>query len=147
MLVAAIILVVPLTIFTGVDRGWFESSEALGPRDVRVELTNFHVGASRSEISAGDVNLIVRHEKGRGHGSGTPGQTHDLVVMRMLDDGSTEVVARTGILRSGDEQTLRLKLAAGRYELLCDVVEDYHDHQIVHAAEGMRRTFTVTDAG
>ena len=68
-----------------------------------MELTNFNVGLSRKEITAGDVTLLVEHasESGHGHGSGMPGETHDLVVMRKNDDGSSEVVARSARIGEG----------------------------------------------
>ncbi len=78
MVAAAVILIVPLTIFTGIDRGWFTNEAALGPRDVRVQLTNFHIGTSRDEISGGDVKLIIEHPDNHGHASGV-GERHDLV--------------------------------------------------------------------
>jgi hypothetical protein len=143
MVAAAVILIVPLTIFTGIDRGWFTNEAALGPREVRVQLTNFHIGTSRNEISAGDVKLIVEHPDNHSHASGV-GERHDLVLVRKNDDGTSSVVARSDMLHIGGEQELTLKLEPGRYELMCSVVEDYHGHQIVHAAEGMQREFVVT---
>ena len=143
MVAAAVILVVPLLIFTGIDRGWFKSEAALGPRDVRIELTNFKIAASRNAISAGDVNLIVEHPDSHTH-AGSVGERHDLVVMRKNADGTSSLVARSDMLHMGDKQQLTLNLEPGRYELLCDVVEEYHGHQIVHAAEGMQRPFVVT---
>ncbi len=143
MLAAAVILVVPLTIFTGIERGWFTTAEAVGPRAVRVELSNFRIGTSRDAISAGEVTFLVEHKKERLHGSGLPGEHHDLVVMR-ADGGNSPVVARTSLLANGQEETLRLRLPAGRYELLCDVVEDVRGHRVSHYAEGMHTMFTVT---
>jgi hypothetical protein len=60
MAAATVILVVPLVIFTGIDRGWFETAEAVGPRDVRVELTNFKLGTARHDHCR-RANLIVEH--------------------------------------------------------------------------------------
>jgi len=142
MVAAVVILVVPLVIFTGIDRGWFETAEAIGERDVRVELTNFKIGVSRDTISAGDVNLLVEHAGAHGHTGGV-GMNHDLVVLRLNDDGTSEMIARTGMLMIGDTETLQVTLQPGRYRFLCDVVEDYEGHQIVHSVEGMQRDFTV----
>ena len=115
MVAAAIVLVVPLLVFTGIDRGWFSSEPALGPREVRVELSNFNVGLSRKDISAGDVTLLIEHEKESGHSndSSMPGQTHDLVVMRKNEDGTMEIVARSAALKNGEKSTLQMRLEPG----------------------------------
>ena len=146
MAIAVVVLVVPLLLFTGIDRGWFESQPSLGPRDVRVELTNFNVGLSRQDISAGDVTLLVEHQSqaGHGHATGMPGEHHDLVVTRKDDDGTSEVVARGEMLASGEKQELRVRLEPGTYEFSCDVVEEIRGERVSHYAEGMHRTFMVT---
>ena len=148
MAVAALVLIVPLLVFTGIDRGWFRSEAALGPREVRVELTNFNVGLSRPEISAGDVTLLVEHRNEAGHSSqgDMPGQHHDLAVMRANADGTAQIVARSESLASGDKQQLQVRLTPGTYEFLCDVVEQVRGTNVSHYAEGMHRTFTVTAA-
>jgi Cu+-exporting ATPase len=144
--VAVVVLVVPLLTFTGIRNGWFESSPALGPRDVRVALSNFEVTTSRRSIEAGDVTLMVEHEEEVGHAIGDePGEIHDLLVMRTNDDGETEMVARTSLLASGESEELRLQLEPGTYELLCSVVEDWNGHDVNHYAEGMTSTLTVTE--
>jgi Cu+-exporting ATPase len=146
MAVAAVVLIVPLVIFTGIARGWFSSEPPLGPREVRVTLTNFNVGLSRGDITAGDVTLLVEHESEAGHArdGGMPGQTHDLVVMRQASDGSSELVARSDALANGETQTLAVHLDPGTYEFLCDIAEPYGDTVVSHYAEGMHRTFMVT---
>ena len=69
-----------------------------------------------------------------------------LVVLRMNDDGTTEVVARTDELEAVESQRLHVQLSPGRYNLLCDIVETVQGEPVSHDAEGMRRTFTVTSA-
>ncbi len=146
MVAAAIVLVVPLLVFTGIDRGWFASAPAVGPREVRVELSNFSVALSRKQITAGDVTLLVEHASEAGHMRDTsmPGQTHDLIVMRKNADGSSEVVARSSTLTNGEKQTLNVQLTPGNYEFSCDIVEQIHNTTVSHYAEGMHKTFTVT---
>ena len=148
MAIAALVLIVPLVVFTGIDRGWLASVPAVGPREVRVELSNFNVGLSRKEISAGDVTLLVQHENEAGHSmnSNMPGQTHDVVLIRHDDDGTSEVVGRTHTLKSGEKQQLQMQLTAGSYEFLCDVVEEVRGTSVSHYAEGMHKAFTVTAA-
>jgi hypothetical protein len=149
MVAAAVVLIVPLLVFTGIDRGWFTSTPSVGLREVRVELSNFNVGLSREDISAGDVTLLVEHknESGHGQGSGMPGETHDLIVVRKNGDGSSEVVARSAVLASGEKQELQVRLAPGSYEFSCSVVEEIRGTTVSHYAEGMQRTFIVTDDG
>jgi magnesium-transporting ATPase (P-type) len=146
MVAAAVVLVLPLLVFTGIDRGWFSSEPAVGAREVRVELSNFNVGLSREDMTAGDVTLLVEHknESGHGHGAGMPGETHDVTVMRKNDDGTSEVVARSAALTSGETQELQVHLAPGSYEFSCSVVEEIRGTTVSHYAEGMHRTFTVT---
>ncbi len=147
LIVAALVLLVPLVIFSGIRSGWFESTPPLGPRDVRVELSNFAVDPSRSSIDAGDVNLIVEHDGGSHRHSSGPGQQHDLIVMKMNDDGTQEIVAHSQQLRPGERDQLHLQLTPGRYDLLCDVVEKVKGQTVSHYAEGMQRQFIVTAAG
>ena len=148
MVAAAVVLIVPLLVFTGIDRGWFASTPAVGPREVRVELSNFNVGLSRKQITAGDVTLLVEHESEAGHmrDANMPGQTHDLIVIRKNSDGTSEVVARTAALTNGEKQSLNVQLIPGTYEFSCDVVEKIHNTPVSHYAEGMHKTFTVTAA-
>jgi Cu+-exporting ATPase len=147
MVFAAGILLVPLAVFTAIDRGWFESEAALAANETRVGLSNFDVDVSRDELPAGDVVLLVEHEKQRGHSedAGQPGAHHDLVVMRINDDGSREIAGRTAMLDDGEESELRLSLAPGEYELFCSVVEEVGDATADHYALGMRETITVTE--
>ena len=143
---AAIILVVPLAVFTAIGRGWFESGPSLGPRQVGVELRSFEVDLSRDSIEAGEVTFIVEHEEEQAHSDGKPGEMHDAVIMRIGPGGTREIVARSAALHMGESQTLSAELPAGEYEVFCSVVEDYKGEPVSHEAEGMRETFTVTEA-
>jgi heavy metal translocating P-type ATPase len=143
MVAAVALLVIPLTVFTAIDRGWFESEPPVGPRDVRIELTNFDVGLSRDEINEGRVNLLIEHVEERGHRDGQPGETHDLVVMRVAGD-VTQIIDRTQLLEWGDEQNIALELEAGEYLLFCSVVEEVSGELVNHQAEGMEARLVVT---
>jgi Cu+-exporting ATPase len=151
---AALVLLVPLAIFTGIDRGWFGGAEAasqLGPRDVGVELKNFRVELSRTDITEGEVYLFVEHEEEQGHSRGRsgPGELHNLVIWKELPSGERETVARSENLASGETQQLRVRLEPGTYVFLCDVVEDVKGEIVGHFDEGMHTTFHVraTDDG
>jgi hypothetical protein len=145
MVAAVAILLVPLAIFTAISRGWFDDEARLGPRDVRVELRNFEVAVSKDEVVEGQSVLVVRHEEERGHGmgDGDPGETHDLVVMRMAERGTTQIVARTIALHSGEEQLLEVDFEPGEYKLFCSIVEEYEGEPVSHEREGMSTMLTV----
>ena len=145
MVAAVVILVVPLFVFTAIDRGWFGGDEGplLGPRDVHVALSNFEVELSSDEISEGEVHLFVEHEEERGHREGQPGIAHDVVVMRRTD-ATTQVMGKTEVLASGESEWLSLRLPPGEYELYCSVVEEVRGEAVSHEAEGMRAEFRVT---
>ena len=150
MAAATAVLVLPLVVFTGIDRGWFGGEEstagALGPRDIRVELTNWNIAASRPEISAGSVTFVAVHpadDHAHGGGHDEPGQVHDLAVLKKLAGGSYELVGKTPEIRVGDSYRLELELAAGDYLLVCDIVEEIGGKVYDHTAEGMTLDFQV----
>jgi heavy metal translocating P-type ATPase len=95
---AVVTLVVPLMVFTSIDKGWFGLGDGTGDREVRVVLKNWAVEPSRETISAGEVTFIAVHEEdhGGGHGGhGEGGTVHDLAVMKKAADGSYTLVGRT----------------------------------------------------
>jgi hypothetical protein len=148
MVAAVVILVVPLVVFTAIDRGWIGGDDGplLGPRDVHVQLSNFDVDLSRDEITAGEVHLLVEHEEERAHRGDQPGESHDVVVLRELEGGRAEVIDRTEQLHAGDTQWLVMELGPGEYTLLCSVVEDVQGEVVSHDGEGMRTTLRVVAA-
>jgi hypothetical protein len=141
--IAAIVLVVPLLVFTGIDRGWFSSEAPLAPREVRVDLTNWKVSPSRTSISAGEATFLAVHEMDDHHdmSGGEAGLVHDLAV---IDKDTGAVVARSERLRPGKEEQISAKLTPGSYELICDIVETVDGKQVVHFDKGMRTDFRVT---
>jgi Cu+-exporting ATPase len=144
---AVAILVIPLGIFTAIDRGWFEGDPAYGPRDVGVELRNFDVGISRDEITEGETYFLVEHQEERGHrNDGGPGMIHDLVVLRTTSSDTEQVMGKTIALHSSESEVLRLELPPGDYVLYCSVVEDIEGEIVDHRREGMRASFLVVPA-
>ncbi len=142
---ATALLVLPLVVFTGIDRGWFGGDSGGTPAGaVRVELSNWAVTPPRRELAAGPVTFDVVHvEEDHGHGHDEPGKTHDLVISRKAADGSYEVIARTPALGIGERQDLELNLTPGEYQLSCDVVEEVGGKTVAHTLEGMVTTVTV----
>ncbi len=143
-----LVLVVPLVVFTGVDRGWFSGDGASGnhPGEIEVRLTNFAINPTTHTAPAGEVVFRAIHvEEGHAsHGAGSLGAIHELVVARLLPDGTYEVVGRSPELAPGKDAEVRLKLAAGEYELQCNVVEKVGSTVTSHYIEGMHTAFTVS---
>jgi Cu+-exporting ATPase len=160
MATATLVLVLPLLVFTGIDRGWFGnegggSSRAheamaaisLTPKDgeVVVALTNWSVSPSTSNVAAGNVTFRAVHVDdmdGAGHDAG--GNTHDLAVLRKSADGQLQEVGRTKPIAMGSQQELKLDLTPGTYVLECDVVETVNGQVVSHYQEGMHTEFTVS---
>jgi hypothetical protein len=144
---AAAVLLVPLLVFTGIDRDWFGGGAAPGAapgaREVRVDLKNWEVDLSRDAISAGSVTFSAVHDEAHTHGSSGGGATHNLVVARQASDDTLTVLARTEDLRMGQSASLTLDLPEGRYELFCDVVEVVDGTPLGHYQQGMHTLFTV----
>jgi hypothetical protein len=142
MAAAAAILVVPLLVFTGMDRGWFAQSSSKD--GIVVSLSEWKVSPSQTSVSAGQVTFQAVHEHNHG-GSDGPGP-HDLVVARVLPDGALKVVARTADIPAGAEAALTVSLEPGDYELFCDVVEEIGGKTVSHYQNGMHTRFTVRPA-
>jgi Cu+-exporting ATPase len=140
---AVAVLVVPLVVFTAIDRGWFQSGESLPAGTVAVSLTNFRITPS-APVQAGTVTLRVEHDDaGHAHGGDTAGQQHDLLVYRDDPAGVRTLVARTRELGPGERQDLPVDFTPGTYELECDIVEIVDGKAFSHLAEGMHRTITI----
>jgi len=144
MVLAAAILLIPLAIFTAIDRGWFDSPPALAANESRVTLSNFNVHASRATLPAGEVTLFVKHADERhGHRGGQPGEMHDLVIARDAGDGAAgEIVARSEPLHMGHAAEMRVTLEPGRYVLFCSIVEEVRGEIANHYDLGMRTRIT-----
>ncbi len=141
MTAATALLVLPLVTFTGIDRHWFGSDgTSVPPGAVLVNLSNWKVEPAKTEFSAGKVTFdAVHQEEGHGHGgnSNEAGQTHDLVVLKKLADGSFDLVGRTGEIKPGGNALLTVDLEAGDYQLSCDVVEMIDGKAVSHTVQGM----------
>jgi uncharacterized cupredoxin-like copper-binding protein len=141
MTAATALLVLPLVVFTGIDRGWFGDDQgSVPPGAVLVKLSNWKVEPAKTEIAAGEVTFdAVHEEKGHAHGtnSNEAGQTHDLVVSRKLADGSYDLVGRTGEIKPGGSELLTVDLEPGEYRLSCDVVEVVDGEAVSHTDQGM----------
>jgi len=144
MVMAAAILLVPLGVFTGISRGWFDAESALAADQTRVTLSNFKIEVSRANLPAGENTFLVEHQQERhGERSGQPGATHDLVVTLVSDDGSRQIVGRTPPLPMGDQAQLTLDLEPGRYEIFCSIVEEVNGETANHEQLGMQNEFVV----
>jgi hypothetical protein len=146
LVAATVVLVVPLVVFTAIDRGWFDGnggSEAVDDEHhVSVELSNWAIDLSRDTVAAGLVTFEARHEESHAHGETDAGQVHDMVILRRTPAG-LEIVARTPELANGESASLTIELVPGEYEVQCNVVEEVDGEMIVHLEEGMRARLTV----
>lgn len=111
---------------------------------IRVELVNWAVEPTPTSAKAGEVTFYAVHNMGHGHMGNEGGATHDLQVMRKKSGESLELVGQVQGLKMGDAKALTLNLAAGDYELSCNVVEEIGGKAIPHYAKGMRTEFKVT---
>jgi uncharacterized cupredoxin-like copper-binding protein len=114
---------------------------------IDVKLGNWYVRAATVEAPAGRVvfNAVHLDDHSHAHGDGEDevGLVHELVVARVNDDGSYDLVARTGELEVGEAESLAVDLEAGTYELQCNIVDETSDGAVSHYVEGMVATFTV----
>jgi uncharacterized cupredoxin-like copper-binding protein len=147
MAAAILVLVVPLVVFTGIDRGWFDSSDGGGAahhpgRLVNVELGNFYITTDAPDLAAGTVTFPARHPGGHAHGAG--GEIHELVVAKVGADGTYDVVGSVTEIPPGKHKDLVLTLAPGEYEFQCNVVEMVGGKPVSHYREGMKLRVRVT---
>lgn len=111
---------------------------------IRVGLVNWAVEPAATSAKAGEVTFWAVHDMAHGHSNDEGGVTHDLQVMRKKADGSMEMAGQVTGLKMGDAKALTLNLAAGDYELSCNVVEELKGKVIPHYAKGMKTPFKVT---
>ncbi len=152
---AILVLVVPLATFTAIDRDWIGGDDGdshsnmgdLPPRTVLVELSNWAVEPSRGTISAGTVTFRAvhdAHDHADAHGNDKGGAEHDLAVLRKLPGGGLELVGKTGNLKPGQQEDLKLELPPGDYQLICDIGEVVSGQAVSHLEKGMTADFTVS---
>lgn len=136
------ILLVPAALLVSAcsDEGGTDST-------VKVTLSEFEVVADPDSVPEGDVTFDVDN-----NGE----ETHELVVVKTdfeagdlptksngsLDEGAdgVDVIGETNEIDSGDSDSRVFKLDAGKYVLLCNLVEDDESH----FERGMRTAFEVT---
>lgn len=120
--------------------------------DISVNLRNWAVEPSQTEIAAGTYTFTATHEEeghGGDHGAESGGAIHQLVIAR-LPDGASPGESKFGRpvlnltdIKPGEEKSGEAMLEPGRYELSCLVVEKVGGKDINHYAEGMYTLLTV----
>ena len=124
-----------------------------GTTTVEVTLEEWAVVLSASDAPAGAVTFEVTNDG--------PNDFHEFVVVRtdlapselptdedgaVLEDGDgMEVIDEIEDLEVGSTETLALELEAGKYVLICNIVEEDAGETEAHYAMGMRTAFTVGD--
>lgn len=137
---AVMVLVVPLLVFSGIDRGIIPGRP--GP-DVTVQVVPWKIVASTTTVEEGEVNFEVEHPAGHHHEDVEGGDALQLEIRRLREDGSFETVARSDLMRAGEKDRFTVDLARGAYELADPTVERVDDATVDHYAEGMSLKFTV----
>ncbi|MEX1104164.1 MAG: HAD-IC family P-type ATPase, partial [Dehalococcoidia bacterium] len=146
MVAAVVVLVVPLVVFTSIDRGWFglDGNDAVAaPGEVHVALSNWSIDPSATSVAAGEVTFVAVHEEDHGHGGHEGGEIHDLAVLKKDGDGSYSLIARTANIPAGESERLTVSLEPGDYELQCDIVEEVDGEAVSHYMKGMHTPFRV----
>ena len=139
---SAVVLLAPLFVFTGIDRGWFSGGDGGA---IRVDLVNWAVEPEKTTLKAGAVTFEAVHpatDHGHAHGAGA-GQVHNLSVRALSGPRAGETLAATGSLDVGESERLSLALERGEYELRCDIVEDVSGEAVNHYAQGMHTVIRV----
>lgn len=137
---AVMVLVAPLLVFTGIDRGVLPGRP--GP-DITVQLAPLQVLASTASVESGEVTFSVEHPAGHDHGDMGGADMLQVEIRRLHEDGHHEVVARSKALRMGETQRFTVELAKGTYELAGSPVEVVGSDEAVHSVEGTRAALTV----
>jgi hypothetical protein len=127
------------------------ASSAAGGTIVKVTLTEWAVVLDKASVPSGDVKFEVTN-------AGTQFK-HELVVLKSdldpanvpadstgkVDEEGTGVtwIGEVAEMDTGSTQSVSINLAAGKYVLLCNIVEAAGNHES-HYHQGMRIAFTVT---
>lgn len=119
-------------------------SQAAPAGSIEVKLLNWAVQPAQTSTKAGRVTFHVVHDMAHMHGGNEGGATHDLQVMKRKADGGLDLVGQVQGLAMGQSRDLTLDLAAGDYELSCNVVEEVDGKPVPHYARGMHVAFKVT---
>jgi len=121
------------------------------PSSAFVNLSEYKVSPRVAEVAAGEVTFTARNAG--------PRDRHELVIVRtdvsadalptvaeggMDEDGAgVEVIGEIEELAVGKQESATFRLPAGRYVLLCNMVEEDDGEVEAHYAKGMYTTFTV----
>jgi len=134
---AVMVLVVPLAIFSGIDRGVLPGRPGA---DVVVQLSSWRIDSSLESMKAGEIIIEAESHEHAGSNEST---VHQLEIRRLVSGGSYEVVARSKQLKDGDTDRLTVDLEPGAYELACGIIETINGQAVNHYDKGMHTAFTV----
>lgn len=125
----------------GSDGGMMSGSQPAG--SIEVALVNWTVEPAQPQANAGSVTFWAVHDMAHQHAGDEGGATHDLQVMKKNADGGLQLVGQVQGLTMGQAKALTLDLAAGDYELSCNVAEQINGKTISHYQLGMHSPFKV----
>jgi uncharacterized cupredoxin-like copper-binding protein len=121
-----------------------------GGKDVKVVLSEFIVQPDPTSIKAGTIKFTADNQGGK---------THEMVVVK-ADDAESLATDKDGAVdeeglakgqsqgevedvAKGTTKSVELKLAAGRYVVFCNLVEDESGTAVSHFDKGMHAVLTV----
>ena len=120
-----------------------------GRADLTVELRNWAIVPSTTEVRAGLIKVAAVHPTDHGAHSSGGGEVHQLVIARLKlgakdGDGAYEkLLLNLSDIEMGKTKTGEVRLEPGQYELACLLVEEAGGKTYNHYEEGMHTTLKV----
>lgn len=103
---------------------------------VRVRLSDYKIEPDKPRsATAGPIKFIAENV--------SPGEVHELAVLRVLPDGGLENTGEVENLDPGASGDITLDLPPGKYVLACLIVPGQAGSKVDHFAEGMKLDFEV----
>jgi iron uptake system component EfeO len=102
---------------------------------VQVGLIEYTVTADKPSVKAGAIKFEARNT--------SQSQVHELAVLLVKPDGSTENTGEIEDIAPGKSGTVVLDLPAGKYELACLIAPGEAGSQTDHYKQGMKVAFEV----
>jgi len=121
---------------------------------IDVRITEWEIGVDPGSVPEGPIEISIQNDGE---------ETHELLVVRtdieldelpVKDDGSfdedaadLDVEQEIDDIEDGDSTGRTYELDAGRYVLLCNIVDEIDGEDVSHFNQGLREEFTVEDEG
>lgn len=106
-----------------------------GGQQVDVDLTEWRVSPSVTEVPAGRVTFAAHNRSGD--------MVHELAILAVGPGDNRDALAEIEDLEPGASGTATVKLSPGQYELACLIVPGEAGSTTDHYHQGMHTAFTV----